>query len=211
MLADWPAPDNVIAGTVIRGRRYELPAEPSPLEQVHGNRVVHLGSDDFAAGPPQADAVIGRLPGHICMVRTADCLPVLLCSSDGREIAAIHAGWRGMAAGVIEATVAGMKSVPSSLLAWRGPAIPQAAYEVADDVYEAFVDENPVAASAFASNASGRWQADLYKLAKQRLGRAGVYNVNGGGLCTYADPEHFYSYRRDGDTGRMQSFVHLKP
>lgn len=210
MRADWPAPGNVLAGTVLRGRRYELPAEPKLLKQVHGRRVVRLGTDDFAGGEPEADAVIGYRPGDMCVVKTADCLPVLLCAGDGSEIAAIHAGWRGLAAGVIEATVGAMKTVPAQLLAWFGPAISQQAYEVGDEVRDSFVDANPVAKAAFLKNSRGRWQCDLYKLARQRLGSTGVFNVSGGGLCTYADPAHFYSYRRDGDTGRMLSFVHLK-
>jgi YfiH family protein len=207
--ADWPAPPNVMAGTTLRGRRYELPQKPTLLRQVHGNRVVLLGSRAFADGLPEADAVIGFRPGDICVVQTADCLPVLLCASNGREIAAVHAGWRGLAAGIIEETVSAMQTVPADLLAWFGPAIAQAAYEVGDEVREAFVEQNPAAQAAFERNGNGRWQADLYKLARQRLGTAGVFNVTGGGLCTYSDPELFYSYRRDGETGRMLSFVHL--
>jgi len=207
--ADWPAPRNVVAGTTLRGRRFELPQKPRLLKQVHGNRVVLLGSNAFADEPPEADAVIGFRPGDICVVQTADCLPVLLCAEDGREIAAVHAGWRGLAAGIIEETVSAMQTVPANLLAWFGPAISQAAYEVGDDVHAAFVEQNPVAQAAFERNADGRWQADLYKLARQRLGAAGVFNVSGGDLCTYSDPELFYSYRRDGETGRMLSFVYL--
>jgi hypothetical protein len=208
--ADWPAPGDVLAGTTLRGRRYQLPREPALLEQVHGRRVVYAGSKDFADGAPQADAVIGFRPGDLCVVQTADCLPILLCAGNGREIAAIHAGWRGLAAGVVEATVAGMRTVPADLMAWFGPAISQPAYEVGDEVREAFVTKSPAAEAAFERNERGRWQADLCKLARQRLGAVGVFNVSGGGLCTWSNPEQFYSYRRDGKTGRMLSFVYLR-
>ena len=117
--AEWPAPGNVLAGTTIRDSNYELPAAPALLQQVHGTRVVRIGSADFGGGPPEADAVVANRPGDICVVRTADCLPVLLCSRDGGEIAAIHAGWRGLAGGVIEATLDSMETSPGDLLATR--------------------------------------------------------------------------------------------
>lgn len=208
--ADWPAPDNIVAGTTLRGSRFELPAKPRLLKQVHGARVVLIGSADFADGAPEADAVIGHQSGDICVVQTADCLPVLLCANDGSEIAAIHVGWRGMAAGVIEATIASMATVPANLIAWFGPAISQHAFEVGDEVREALVEHGPAAQAAFMTNERGRWQADLYMLARQRLGVMGVHDVSGGGLCTYSDPENFFSYRRDSETGRMLSFVFRK-
>ncbi len=208
--ADWPAPDNILAGTTLRGERFELPATPMPLKQVHGSRVVHIGSVKSDEDPPEADAVIAHRPGEMCVVRTADCLPVLLCAADGCEIAAIHAGWRGLAAGIIEATVTAMQTVPANLMVWFGPAISQAAYEVGDDVRDAFMNHGPAAAAAFKANDRGRWQADLYKLATQRLGNVGVHNISGGGLCTYGDSRHFYSYRRDREAGRMLSFVYIK-
>jgi YfiH family protein len=207
--ANWPAPANILAGTVLRGSGYKLPAVPSYLEQVHGNRVVRLGSGDFAQKPPQADAVIGSREGDMCLVKTADCLPVLVCSSDGHEIAAIHAGWRGLAAGVVEAAVGAMATAPKDLLAWLGPAISQPAFEVGEEVRDAFIRHRPEAASAFIANDRGRWQADLYGLAVQRLQDAGVRAIFGGGLCTFSDSERFYSYRRDGETGRLLSFVHM--
>ena len=211
MPADWPAPKGVFAGTTLRGVDYELPASPKLLRQVHGTRVVHLDSDDFANGAPEADAVIAHHVSDLCAVQTADCLPVLLCGMDGREIAAIHAGWRGLSAGIIERTVGKMRTVPSNLMAWLGPAISQANYEVGDEVREAFLAHGPAAEAAFERNERGRWQADLYKLARQHLGATGVYDVSGGGFCTYADAEHFHSYRRDGDrAGRMLSFVYLR-
>lgn len=207
--ADWPAPENVLAGTTLRDVDFELPGEPVMLRQVHGSRVVRIGSGDFADGPPEADAVVANRPGDICVVRTADCLPVLLCSRGGGEIAAIHAGWRGLAGGVIEATLGCMQSAPAGLLAWFGPAISQAAFEVGPEVKERFGSWGRIE-GLFLPNQRGRLQADLYGLARARLVAAGVSEVYGGGLCTYADEDQFYSYRRDGETGRMLSFIYLK-
>jgi len=142
------------------------------------------------------------------VVRTADCLPVLLCARDGNEIAAVHAGWRGLAAGVIEAAVAALTTANEEIMAWFGPAISQPAFEVGAEVKQAFVQQDPAAAAAFVENDRGRWQADLYMLARQRLRAVAVNEIFGGGLCTHADPERFYSYRRDGETGRMLSFIY---
>lgn len=206
--ADWPAPDGIVAGTTLRDSDVPLPAEPRWLHQVHGNRVVAWNSDAFADGPPDADAIYAGEPGSICVVRTADCLPVLLCSRDGNEIAAIHAGWRGLAAGVIEATLDRMRTPPAKQMAWLGPAISQAAFEVGDEVREAFVAHSERAAGAFESNDRGRWQADLYRLARQRLAAEGLEAIYGGGLCTFGAADRFYSYRRDKDSGRMLSFVY---
>ncbi len=206
LLADWPAPPGIIAGTTLRGADANLPAEPRLLNQVHGARVVRW--EDVAAEAPDADAIISGSPGSLCVVRTADCLPVLLCARDGAEIAAIHAGWRGLAAGVIEATVDAMQTRPADLLAWFGPAISQPAFEVGEEVREAFCAVSADAAAAFERNDRGRWQADLYLLGRQRLAAAGASAVYGGGLCTFADAGRFYSYRRDGTTGRLLSFVY---
>ncbi|MDH3350376.1 MAG: peptidoglycan editing factor PgeF [Gammaproteobacteria bacterium] len=205
--ADWPAPGGVLAGTTLRGSRFELPAEPQWLNQVHGADVVYAGSPDFDEGPPNADAIVTDKAGVCCAVRTADCLPLLLCSAHGTEIAAVHGGWRGLAAGVIEKTIAAMSTPPGNILAWLGPAISQSAFEVGGEVRAAFLSDDAAAVDAFTVNDRGRWQADLYKLAAQRLTRAGVSRVFGGGLCTHADAERFYSYRRDGETGRMVSFI----
>ena len=205
--ADWPAPRGIIAGTTPRGADFDLPAEPRWLNQVHGADVVRW--EDLAAGdPPDADAIVSADRGSLCVVRTADCLPVLLCSGDGAEIAAIHAGWRGLAAGVVEAAISALQTAPADLLAWFGPAISQPAFEVGDEVREAFCTASADAAAAFERNARGRWQADLYRLGRQRLAAAGVRAVHGGGLCTYGDPGRFYSYRRDQSAGRMLSFVY---
>jgi len=206
--ADWPAPDGILAGTTTRrNEAFAFPAEPPWLQQVHGTRVVHAGSAALAGDPPEADAIVANRPGDICVVQTADCLPILVCSLDGREIAAIHAGWRGIAAGVIEATIAAISAAPAELIAWLGPAISQTAYEVGDEVRAAFIEADIDAAVAFEPNQRGRWQADLYGLGTRRLRRAGVESVYGGGFCTYSEPERFFSYRRDGETGRLYSFI----
>ena len=205
--ADWPAPPGIVAGTTLRDSDFELPAEPRFLNQVHGAAVVRWEGIN-AGESPDADAIVSAAPQSLCAVRTADCLPVLLCSRDGAEVAAIHAGWRGLAAGVIEAAVEALQTRPADVMAWFGPAISQRAFEVGDEVREAFCAVSADAATAFEQNDRGRWQADLYLLGRQRLAAAGVDAVSGGGLCTHADPENFYSYRRDGSTGRMLSFVY---
>lgn len=208
--ADWPAPDNIVAGTTLRGgsiASLELPGEPCWLNQRHGTKVVAVSLYD---APPYADASVGHEPGDVCVVKTADCLPVLFCSTDGARIAAAHAGWRGLAAGVIEATVAKMAHPPSDVLVWMGPAISQPAFEVGDEVKDAFVTHDSGSAACFLANERGRWQADLYELARRRLSALGVTGIFGGGYCTYTDRERFYSYRRDPDCGRMVSFVAIK-
>ncbi len=208
--ADWSAPPGVVGGTVIRGGRLEergLSGEPCWLQQVHGVAVVVAGRFEQ---PPEADAAISRSRDDICVVRTADCLPVLLCAGDGTEVAAVHAGWRGLAAGVIEATVARMQHAPDDLLAWLGPAISQAAFEVGDEVRAAFVDREAEDARHFVANSRRRWQADLYALASSRLQRVGVTSITGGGFCTFSGKDRFFSYRRNPDCGRMVSFVALQ-
>lgn len=204
--ADWPAPDGIIAGTTLRDSGFELPGKPRWLKQVHGTRVVRWRDADRDA--PEADALVATSQHACCVVRTADCLPVLLCATDGSEIAAVHAGWRGLAAGIVEATLETMATASAELIAWLGPAISQPAFEVGSEVREAFCAVLPEANKAFAVNERGRWQADLYLLARQRLARAGVASVHGGGWCTYADPARFYSWRRDQASERMLSFVH---
>lgn len=209
--ADWDAPAGIVAGTTLRDAGLEaidLPGRPCQLNQVHGAVVVNAGPYD---DPPAADASVSRTPAWACVVRTADCLPVLFAAGDGSVVAAAHAGWRGLAAGVLEATVAAMDCSPATLVAWIGPAISQTAFEVGPEVRAAFLASNAAADRYFAPNARGRWQADLYGLARQRLGDAGVHRVSGGGWCTHGDPGRFYSYRRDGSTGRHYSFVALPP
>lgn len=187
--------------------RRHLPAEPKWLEQVHGTDVAVLESGS-APVVPRADAAVTREAGEVCAVLTADCLPVLLCDRGGTVVAAAHAGWRGLAAGVLEATVAHMEAAPASLMAWLGPAIGPQVFEIGDEVREAFMNVDAAAEGAFRPGAAhGKWLADLYRLARLRLARAGVREVWGGGWCTYGDPRRFYSYRRDGATGRFASLV----
>lgn len=208
---DWPAPTNVIAGSTTRHTEDGvLPENLRYLNQVHGAVVVTANTVRNADEPPDADAITGQEAGDTCAVRTADCLPVLFCSADGTRVAAAHAGWRGLAAGVLENTVSAMGSGASDLMVWLGPAISQRNFEVGGEVREAFLAYDADAAACFEPNASGRWQADLYGLARRRLARAGVEAVYGGGWCTFADSDGFYSYRRGRETGRMVSFVALK-
>jgi len=183
-----------------------LPAEPAWLTQVHGTRVAELGRDtDF-----RADACVARAAGQVCAVLTADCLPVLFCDRAGRVVAAAHAGWRGLAAGVLEATVSAMRVPPGEILAWMGAAIGPQAFEVGDEVRAAFVAQHAAAASAFVAHAPGKWLADIYALARLRLGAVGVHAVHGGGRCTFGEADAFFSYRRDGVTGRMAALVWLE-
>lgn len=176
------------------------------LEQVHGTRVVTLP----ATGGQTADASVSRTPGCVSVVLTADCLPVLFCTLDGRAVAAAHAGWRGLAAGVLEQTLAALGSA-DDVMVWLGPAIGPSVFEVGPEVREVFVRQDPAAASAFAPTPvrADHYLADLFLLARLRLMAAGVSRIYGGGLCTYSDPERFYSYRRDGQTGRMASLIWL--
>jgi len=204
--ADWPAPEGVIAGTTLRDSRYELPKESLRLNQVHGTRVVHWGSADFDDGSPDADAIISDQPDSICVVRTADCVPILLCARDASEIAAIHAGWRGLAAGIVNVTLDEMTTPASDLVAWLGPAISQDAFEVGPEVRESFGKWGEID-DFFRPNQRGRLQADLFGLAGSMLRERGVV-PHGQVRCTFADTDHYYSYRRDGDTGRLLSFVY---
>jgi len=195
------APAHVAAN---RARLRELlPAEPAWLKQVHSARVVEAGSGDI-----EADASFSRTPGQICAVLTADCLPVLFCDRAGSVVAAAHAGWRGLANGVLETTVAAMAVRPDDILAWMGAAIGPQAFEVGDDVRNAFLTRHPDTAAAFvAQGAPGKWLADIYALARIRLAHAGVRAVSGGGRCTFGESGTFFSSRRDGATGRMAAVI----
>jgi YfiH family protein len=184
-----------------------LPSEPVWLEQVHGTIVANA---DHAGCLPQADACIARHHSAVCVVMTADCLPVLLCDIQGCVVGAVHAGWKGLAAGVIEATVQAMDVAPQNLMAWLGPAISQQAFEVGEEVRAAFVEIQPQSASAFIPGLEGKWFADLYALARLRLDALGITSVFGGGYCTYREREKFFSYRRDRMTGRMGTFIWLE-
>jgi YfiH family protein len=237
IIPDWPAPANVkalqttrLGGTsgvpyaslnlgdhvgdaplsVARNRMLLntlLPSEPVWLEQVHGTRVANAG---IAGCLPQADACIARRHDAVCVVMTADCLPVLLCDKLGGVVGAVHAGWKGLSAGVIEAAVQAMNVVPKDIIAWLGPAIGQDAFEVGAEVRAAFIEAQPQASSAFIPGQQGKWFADIYELARLRLNALGITGIYGGGYCTYRERERFFSYRRDGATGRMGTFIWLE-
>ncbi|MEQ1533964.1 MAG: peptidoglycan editing factor PgeF [Sideroxydans sp.] len=184
-----------------------MPSEPVWLAQVHGTRVANA---DAANCVEQADASVARTRGSVCVVMTADCLPVLLCDEDGTVVGAAHAGWKGLAAGVIEATVAAMQVTPHKLMAWLGPAIGAAAFEVGAEVRAVFIAHQAQAAIAFTAHGTqGKYHADIYVLARQRLNALGITRIYGGQHCTFTEQEYFFSYRRDGVTGRMGSFIWL--
>jgi YfiH family protein len=234
IVPDWPAPANVKAlittraGGVSMGP-YEsfnlglrtgddpqavaanrarlnplLPAPPRWLRQVHGSRVVDA---DALTDAPEADAAIARRPGTVCAVLIADCIPVLLADRAGSMIGIAHAGWRGLACGVIENAVRGMQGDSRDLIAYLGPGIGPASFEVGDDVRDAFLARDAGAAGAFKPHAAGKWLADLFLLARHGLQRAGVREIHGGTLCTYSDARRFYSYRRERTTGRMAALI----
>jgi YfiH family protein len=177
------------------------------LNQVHGVDVVEAGPTTLL---PSADASVARQTGAVCVVMTADCLPVLFCDRAGTRVGAAHAGWRGLAGGILGATIKALDVPPSQLMAWLGPAIEQDAFEVGDEVHEAFLQLAADNAAAFRTNARARWQADLYQLARNELARLGVTAVYGGGFKCFADSERFFSYRRDSRTGRMATLVWLE-
>jgi YfiH family protein len=185
-----------------------LPAAPRWLHQVHGTVVAELGPLP-SGSEPQADAAVSHLPGTVLAILTADCLPVFFCADDGREIGAAHAGWRGLAAGMLEATIEQMQTPASRLLAWLGPCIGAASYEVGEEVRHAFVNHDAEAAGCFEPTRPRHWRCDLATLAKRRLTAAGIKHIYGGGFDTFADPR-FYSYRRDGArSGRFASLIWL--
>ena len=236
IVPEWPAPPRVHAlsttrngeagrttdfapsGRNVAGARELLrrfvPDEPVWLRQVHGTAIADL---DASYSGFDADGSVTRTPGIVCAVLTADCLPVLLADRDSRAVAVAHAGWRGLAAGVVEAAVAAMRIEPSSLLAWLGPAIGPRAFEVGSDVYTAFCDRDPGAAECFIrlanTSTNMKWHADLYALARRNLSRAGVEAIYGGGRCTLTESGVFHSYRRDGPAtnGRMATMIWLGP
>jgi polyphenol oxidase len=237
IVPEWPAPPNVRALITTRnggvstgpyasfnlGRRSGddpqavaanharlrglLPQEPKWLKQVHGTRVADADAPDEM---PEADASLARRAGTVCAIMIADCLPVLLCDRKGSVVAAAHAGWRGLAGGVIENAVREMAeagAAPAELLAYLGPAIGPSAFEVGCDVYDAFLARDPLCAQAFTPHRPGKWLADLFLLARQALERSGVGSIYGGDLCTVSDPQRFFSYRRDKTTGRMAALI----
>jgi YfiH family protein len=181
-----------------------LPAEPVWLKQVHGTRVIEA---DGAPPEREADAAVAHKAGIVCAVLVADCVPVLLADRAGSTVAVAHAGWRGLAGGVIENTVRAMRRAPGDLLAFLGPGIGPRAFEVGADVRDAFLGDDPDARDAFVPRVPGKWLADLFTLARLRLSRAGVPHVSGGGLCTHSNPARFFSHRRNPVTGRMAAVI----
>jgi len=184
-----------------------LPSPPCWLTQVHGRRVLDLDAEL----PGEADGAVTSVVGRVCAVLTADCLPVLLASKDGSRVGAAHAGWRGLAAGVLPAAVTAMRVPPAELVAWLGPAIGPASYEIGAEVREAFVARDPSAERCFAVTRPGHWLADLYGLARLSLAAAGVEAVFGGGFCTFSDPARFFSHRRAAPCGRMATLIWRAP
>ena len=209
---DWPAPAGVRALVTTRAEgdmaedenrkklRELLPGEPGWMRQVHGTKVVIDPSEES-----EGDAAVTRGRGMVCVVQIADCMPVLLADDAGTVVGIAHAGWRGLSAGVLEKTILKMNVEPQRLLAWLGPAIGPRAYEVGEDVRQAFAGHDYALAAARA----GHWTLDLYAVARQRILAAGVRNIFGGSFCTYTDRERFFSYRRDRDSRRMAALIWL--
>ncbi|MCC6917201.1 peptidoglycan editing factor PgeF [Nitrosomonas sp.] len=191
--------------------RQYLPDSPRWLTQVHGSRAVWVDPDTQTF---EADAAMSRCPGVVCAVLVADCLPVLLCDTAGSVVGIVHAGWRGLAGGVIENTLGELRKYSRSeqIIAWLGPAIGPQHFEVGNEVREVFVGHDRYAARAFLPGKEhGKWYANLFELARQRLSHVGVSQVYGGDICTFSNPEKFYSYRRDGKTGRMAGLLWMNP
>jgi YfiH family protein len=185
-----------------------LPAEPRWLNQVHGTTVVV--HDGRHGEPPTADACVAFERGRVCVVMTADCLPVVFTDGAGSRVGVAHAGWRGLAGGVLEATMAALDTAPDDLHAWLGPAIGPQAFEVGGEVRDAFLQRSPTHAAAFVAGVAGKFQADLYALARTTLAAAGVGSIHGGGWCTFRQREDFFSFRRDSRTGRMATLAWLE-
>jgi len=194
----------------------DLPSAPHWLRQVHGTGVLRFDTAPAGQGPehePTADAAVTSVPGVVLAILTADCLPVVLAAGDGGEVAAAHAGWRGLADGVLERTVAAMSTPAANLHAWLGPAAGPQAYEIGQDVREAFLVHDPAADAAFVATRPGHWRVDLYALARQRLVGAGLdpLAIHGGDLCTISDPQAFFSHRRDRRSGRLATLAWITP
>lgn len=234
--ANWPAPENIHAGTTIRkggisNKPYDslnlaqhvgddpdsvfhnrqkvvtdlgLPNEPVWLEQVHGNRIIDIARTKDTAN---ADGAYTNRSNHVCVVMTADCLPLLITDKNGREIAAIHVGWRGYASNIVGSALGMFKNKPENLLAWTGPCIHAEHYEVDNTVRDACLNITPLAIQAFKPSRKGHWYANLELLVRNQLGESGLLDVFGGDYCTYRDVDIFYSYRRDGSTGRIATMI----
>lgn len=201
-------PDFVNRNRMLLQKQLALPRPPVWLSQVHGITALHY---DAANTGDEADAIIADQAKQVCAIMTADCLPVLFCNKQGTVVAGAHAGWRGLEAGVLESTLSGMKCAPEDVLVWLGAAIGSGAFEVGPEVREVFIAKDSGAEIAFKEGESGKWFADLYKLARVRLESIGVNagSIYGGSWCTYLQPELFYSYRRESRTGRMASLIWL--
>jgi hypothetical protein len=240
IVPDWPAPSNIIACTttrqggfssppfdglnlgdhvgddiarVVKNRKHlkqqlELTQAPFWLQQTHSTLVVE--AKPHPQIPVEADGSFCRNPGSVCAVLTADCLPVLICDRQGTSVAAVHAGWRGLAAGIIENAIRLIALPTSQLLVWLGPAIGPGQFEVGNDVREVFVSTHADTDNAFVLQPNGRYLADLYQIARTRLAKVGVTAVYGGGLCTYTEADRFFSYRREKVTGRMASLISIQ-
>jgi purine-nucleoside/S-methyl-5'-thioadenosine phosphorylase / adenosine deaminase len=235
--ADWPTPDFIKAGTTLRNGgvssapynslnlathvgdelsavkqnrgllNAKVPNAPQWLEQTHSTKAVLLPSEEII---PKADAAYTTKKNVVCSVMTADCLPLLITDKEGSCIAAIHAGWRGLCDGIIETTIKNLAVEPESLLVWLGPAIGPDVYEVGEEVYHAFIKDDDEAKQAFTSVSEGHWLFDIYHLAKLRLNKIGVKQIYGGDRCTLSEEQDFFSYRRDGVTGRMASMIWIE-
>jgi polyphenol oxidase len=183
----------------------QLPEQPQWLQQTHSINVINLDADDSRQG----DAALTSIPGRIAVVMTADCLPVLLCNQQGTQVAAAHAGWRGLLNGILENTAHRMAADNAEIMAWLGPAIGPAQFEVGDEVREMFIAQHAAAENCFVQNRPSHYLADLYALARLRLQNAGVTLISGGEYCTFSEPERFFSYRRENVTGRQASLIYI--
>lgn len=213
----WPAPTTVKAYTTLRSlhvtakqttaltEALQLPSPLLLLDQKHTNIALPAVSENHGQ---IGDALFTDRPGRVCSVLTADCLPVFICNREGTRVAVAHAGWRGLASGIIESTLAALSIPADETLVWLGPAISQKQFEVGQDVYDAFIQYDPSAIAAFIAHKSGKWMADLYLLAKQRLAAKGIEAIYGGDYCTYTQDDLFFSYRREKENpGRLASLI----
>ena len=208
---DGDAPETVARNRVELVERFGLPSTPRWLKQVHGTHVARFESAGEDEGEPEADAAVTAIPGVVLAILTADCLPVVFAAKDGRELAAAHAGWPGLSSGMLEATLAAMRTPAADLVAWIGPCAGPARYEVGRNVFDAFVAQDSGAEDAFVPTRPGHWLADLPALARRRLVAAGMAaaDLHGGDLCTISDPARFFSHRRDGRSGRIATIAYL--
>ena len=202
------APERVKQNRRRLRQQCQLPSEPLWLDQVHGIEVINA-TETTGNTTPEADGSISLIPNKVCVVMTADCLPLLICNRQGNKVAAAHAGWKGLANGVIEATIERLDEAPENLLVWLGPAIGPVAFEVGEEVRQQFIQQQASADAAFKPVRAGHYLADIYTLARLRLQAMGVSAIYGGTECTFTDADHYYSYRRDGKTGRQASLIWL--